>query len=55
MAMKDPKKIYPSYSVQLVWETHFEFTRSYREFSDFFFGKFVKLPEESEFGTNKTK
>jgi hypothetical protein len=53
--VKDPKKIFPSYNIELVWETHFEFTQSYREFSNFFYNRFVKLPTQDEFGTSKSR
>lgn len=36
-------KICPSYTIELVWQTHFEFTQAYREFSDRFYKKFLRL------------
>lgn len=55
MAIKDPKKIYPSYTVELVWQTHFEFTEAYREFSEYFYNRFVKLPSPGEFDSAKSR
>ena len=44
LSIKEPIKTFPSYTIELIWHIHFEFTASYREFSNGFYGKFKKLP-----------
>ena len=40
LCIKQPIKAYPSYTIELIWHIHFEFTAAYREFSNGFYGKF---------------
>jgi hypothetical protein len=44
LLMKEPLKVFPSHYIELVWQTHVEFTDAYRNFCQTFYGEIKRLP-----------